>query len=180
MAKISGRKIKRFFNLGDTATTRPAKGKALEDLVCYLFGCVPGISVTKRNAVNVFTSEEIDVAFWNDQAGRGFYFLPWTILVECKNWSSAVGAAEVGWFDSKLKRRGLEFGVLVSANGITGTPDDISAAHEIIRNSLSEGRKMVVITRTEIESLGESSELVKMVKEKLCELAVSGTLFLEN
>ncbi len=31
--------------------------------------------------------------------------------------------------------------------------DDISAAHEIIRAALSEGRKLVVVTRTEIEGL---------------------------
>ena len=43
-------------------------GKALEDVVRYvLFEKVPGISVTKRNVRNVFDTEEVDVAFFNER-----------------------------------------------------------------------------------------------------------------
>ncbi len=67
MARISNKKIKDFFTIGDTATTTTEKGKALEDLTCYVFDKIPGISVTARNELNMFDTEEIDVAFWNEQ-----------------------------------------------------------------------------------------------------------------
>ena len=110
--------------------------------------------------------------------GDGFYFLPNIILVECKNWSKPVSSEEVNWFDSKLKRRGQSFGILIAANGITGNSQNVESAHEIIRVALSEGRQLVVITQTEIKTLQTTQDLVSLIQEKLCELVVSGTLFL--
>jgi hypothetical protein len=184
MARISRKRIRAYWDISDSADTttpegRIEKGRALEDLVCYLFGQVPGITVSKRNELNEFESEEIDVAFWNMKHNKGLYFLPDVIIVECKNWSSAVGSDEVSWFDSKLRRRrAFSYGILVAANGITGNPRDKSRAHDVISNALSEGRQIVVITRAEIDALSDSSELVELIKEKICELAVSGRLFL--
>lgn len=178
MPDISPDEVKRHLEIGDKAKTMSEKGRALEDLVCYLFEQIPGVDHGKRNALNVFGSEEIDVAFWNKMDGSGFYFLPHIILVECKNWSRPVGSEEVDWFNSKLKRRGQTFGILVAASGVTGDSQRISAAHETIRIALSEGRRLVVVTRAEIERLRTTNELVSLIQEKLCELVVSGTLFL--
>lgn len=178
MPEISQEVIRRYIETGEQAKTTVEKGRALEDLVCYLFEQVPGVNIGKRNTLNTFKSEEIDVAFWNRMDVNGFYFLPNIILVECKNWSQPVGSEEVNWFDSKLKRRGQTFGILIAANGITGNSQKIEAAHEIIRVALSEGRQLIVITKTEIENLQFTEELVQLIQEKLCELVVSGTLFL--
>jgi hypothetical protein len=178
MPDISHEIIKKYFDAGNQAKTTFEKGRALEDLVCYLFEQVPGVSIGKRNTLNTFKSEEIDVAFWNRMDVDGFYFLPNIILVECKNWSQPVGSEEVNWFDSKLKRRGQPFGILIAANGITGNSQKVEAAHEIIRVALSEGRQLIVITKVEIENLRFTEQLVRLIQEKLCELVVSGTLFL--
>ena len=139
---------------------------------------MPGISIAKRNALNDFSSEEIDVAFWNKKSKKGLYFLDDIVIIECKNWSSPVGSSEVAWFDTKIKHRGLSFGVLIAANGVTGSASDRSAAHQIIAAALVEKRRMVVVTTHEIRDLGSSDDLVVMLQEKLCELAVAGTLFL--
>lgn len=178
MPAFSQKIVRRYFEASDQSKTTVEKGRALEELVCYLFEQVPGVSVGKRNALNTFKSEEIDVAFWNSREVDGFYFLPNIILVECKNWSEPVGSEEVNWFDSKLKRRGQPFGIFIAANGITGNARRIEAAHEIIRVALSEGRQLIVITRAEINNLRATEDLVKLIQEKLCELVVSGTLFL--
>ncbi|BAZ09704.1 hypothetical protein NIES4071_15140 [Calothrix sp. NIES-4071] len=178
MPEISQDIIKNYFEAGQQAKTTVEKGRALEDLVCYIFEQVPGVSTGKRNKLNTFGSEEIDIAFWNRMDANGFYFLQNIILVECKNWSQPVGSEEVNWFDSKLKRRGQTFGILIAANGITGNSQKIEAAHEIIRVALSEGRQLVVITQAEIETLVSTEQLVQLIQEKLCELVVSGTLFL--
>lgn len=178
MARISQQRIQQFFSIGDNAQTTAQKGRALEDLVCYIFEKIPGITVTKRNTLNQFHSEEIDIAFWNKPNENGLYFLQNIILVECKNWSQPLGSAEVGWFDAKLRRRAQPFGILVAANGITGNAPDKTAAHDVISAALAEGRQFVVITRQEIENLISSSGLVELIQIKLCELAVSGTLLI--
>ena len=58
MARISQVKIGEYFARGDNAQTTTEKGRALEDLTCYLFERVPGITITRRNELNVFQSEE--------------------------------------------------------------------------------------------------------------------------
>ena len=150
MASYSKPRIDHFLLRSDNAQSTADKGRALEDLTCYVFEKVPGISIAKRNAMNAFDTEEIDIALWNERSSRGFSFLPHIILVECKNWSSAVSSAEVSWFAEKLESRGLDFGILIAANGITGNTVDINRAHNIVARHLGNGR---------------------------CELAVAGVVF---
>src|SRR5258708_29586173 len=82
----------------DGAATNDAKGKALEDLACYLFGQIPGVSITERNPLNAFATEEIDVALWNEQDPAGLKAFNAGILVECKFWSKPVGSEQVAGF----------------------------------------------------------------------------------
>jgi hypothetical protein len=168
--------VQAYVDTGTNGATTADQGRALENLICYVFALVPGISISRRNALNAFRTEEIDVALWNDAHPDGLFFLPNIILVECKNWSSRVSSAELSWFDSKLRSRGLDFGVLVAARGITGEPADLTAAHSVIAAALREGRRLVVIRSDELLALTDSSQLVWLVKEKLCDLAVRGTV----
>jgi hypothetical protein len=175
MAAIDQATVQAFFEVGENGATSAVKGRALEDLICYLFAQVPGVTITRRNEMNAFDTEEIDVALWNDAHVEGFFFLPNIILIECKNWSSGVSSVEVNWFDSKLRNRGLNFGILIAANGITGNAMQLTAAHFTVATALAEGRRLVVFTKEEILGLTESLQLVLLVKEKLCDLAVKGT-----
>jgi Restriction endonuclease len=168
--------IEAYVEAGTNGATTADQGRALEDLIGYVFTQVPGISITRRNEMNAFQTEEIDVALWNDGHPDGFFFLPNIILVECKNWSRRVSSAEVSWFDTKLRNRGLNFGVLVAANGVTGDSAEITAAHSIVAAALREGRRLVVIRSEELLALTDSPALVRLVKEKLCDLAVRGTV----
>ena len=168
--------IEAYIDIGMNGATTVDQGRALEDLICYVFAQVPGVSITHRNEKNAFRTEEIDVALWNDGPADGFFFLPNIILVECKNWSGKVGSVELNWFDSKLRSRGLSHGVLVAANGITGDSADITAAHSIVASALRDGRRLIVFRNEELLALTDSMRLVHLVKEKLCDLAVKGTL----
>lgn len=176
MPLIVQSEVRAYLSTGSSAASSMERGNALEDLICYVFGQVPGISVTRRNQKNVFQTEEIDVAFWNDGFPEGFFFLPNIVLVECKNWSQKVGSAQLSWFDAKLRSRGLSFGVLIASQGITGNPGELTAAHSIVAGALREGRRLVVITSEELTRLQDSSQLIYLVKEKLCDLAVNGTV----
>jgi hypothetical protein len=169
--------VRDYFLLGSSSATTVDQGRALEDLVCYLFEAIPGIEVTERNVTNPFGTEEIDVAFWNDQARPGLWFLPTTLLVECKNWSRPVGSAEVAYFVRKLQNRGLDLGFLIATRGVTGSTGTLTDAHFEIAAALRDGVRVVVVDRTEIEQLTHSDDIVNLVKRKLCMLAARGTSF---
>jgi hypothetical protein len=178
VAALSQQKISDLFAEGDAATTPYAKGKKLEELVTYIFGKVPRVKFYKANVVNNAASEEVDVAFFNNRIKTGFPFLQYLLLVECKNWSAPVGAVNVREFATKLKHRACAYGVLVAANGITGNPQDRTAAHDAIRMALAtEGISIIVITRAEIEGWALTEEVVDLFKLKLCELTVDGSIF---
>jgi len=176
MANYSRKTLVGYFRNCDNGATNQIKGKAFEDLACYLFQTIPGVSIAVRNKKNAFYNEEIDVAVWNDRIHRGLPFLPNVILIECKNWVSPVGSIEVSWFCQKLQSRGLDFGILIANNGITGNSVDLDAAHNTIALHLANKRTVIVITRAEIEILTTTEQIVKLIKEKLCLLAVSGRI----
>lgn len=178
MARLCPSRIQGLFETGDLAATTTEQGRALEDLICYVFERVPGIEVARRNILNTFETEEIDVAFWNNRQRNGLYFLPNIILVECKNWSRPIGSQEVAYFVQRLQNRGRDHGILVAANGITGSSEDRDRAHYEIAMALGRGFHILVLTRAEIETLTDTTQLVSLLKEKLCELAVSGTVFI--
>jgi Restriction endonuclease len=161
----------------DQATTYDAKGKALEDLACYLFGLVPGVSITERNPLNAFATEEIDVALWNEQDAAGLKSFNLVILVECKSWSKPVGSEQVAWFLKKIENRGLDFGLLLAMSGVTGDAQDKGQAHYEVAMALPKKIRIVVITRAEIGALSTTEELVTLIRRKVCQLAVAGTLW---
>ncbi|MFD6791528.1 restriction endonuclease [Streptomyces anthocyanicus] len=177
MTAIDRDHVAALLEAGDTAASNAARGKAFEDLLTYLFELVPGISATVRNRLDAFASEEIDIAFWNDGDPNGPRQFDQIILVECKNWSKPVGAAEVTIFNAKLEARGRPLGILVAASGITGDASDLSSAHQILFRALGQKREILVVTRSEIEQLGETDDLVMLLKRKKLQLAVSGTIY---
>jgi hypothetical protein len=177
MPAFSAKRTSQLLHQVRNGVTTTQRGRSLEDLVCYLFGKVPGIAITHRDQLNTFQAEEIDVALWNDKLHGVLDYLPNIVLVEAKNWSNPVGSAEVSWFDQKLRNRGLDFGVLVALSGITGNAEDRTSAHQIIAGSLREQRRIVVMTDTDLTGLRNTDDLIMLIKTKLCELAVTGTLF---
>jgi hypothetical protein len=176
MALYNINTINSYLNAGNNGATTAVKGKAFEDLICYLFDLIPGVEITQRNRMNAFNTEELDVAIWNDKKPKGLFYLPHIVLIECKNWTNPVSSIEVNWFASKLESRGRDFGILVANNGITGDPADLTAAHSILARHLEKGRQIIVINRADIQQLTDTRDLIKLIKEKLCLLAVSGTI----
>jgi hypothetical protein len=170
--------IRRQLQQSGNATTYYHKGRALEDLMCCLFEAIPGITAT-RNKKNVFETEEVDICVYNVFSPGGLpspAFPPW-ILIECKNWSQKVSSSEVSWFDTKLRDRGLSLGILIATQGITGDSQRLTDAHFIVAKALSEQRKIIVITREDIEGLTSGSDLVVLLIDKLSNLYLNMTCF---
>jgi hypothetical protein len=177
MARYAARTIQgHLARCNNMALTAQQRGASFEDLASYIFSRIPGIGIVERDEMNVFANEEIDIALWNERAKLGLSFLSNIILIECKNWYNPVSSIEVAWFAQKLVSRGLDFGILIANNGITGNAAQLTASHNIISQHLAQKRKIIVITREDIETLTETSDLVTLIKQKLCRLAVSGRI----
>jgi hypothetical protein len=171
MAKYSVEKQRQFWERADdSSSSHAARGKALEELVVYLMEKIPGVSVIGTNTVSAFESEEIDVGLKNLRSSQGLSFLPTFFVVECKNWSRKVGSAEVAWFDWKVRSRGQELGILVATQGITGRSHEMSSAKEIVASALREKRQLVVITKSDIEDVAETADLVRVIEDRIGEL----------
>ena len=83
----------------------------------------------------------------------------------------APGYPELALFNDKLRSRGRPLGIFVAAVGITGDPASRTAAYEVLNGALREGREIIVLTRREIEDLGDTDELVLLLKKKRAQLA---------
>ncbi len=175
MAAYDPAVIKEYLAVVDNPPTAAAKGKAFEDLACYLLNGIPGITITARNEMNTFATEEIDVACKNDNDPAGLGGLVDFFLVECKGWKDAVNSEQVSWFLTKIRHRGVRFGILIAANGITGEPEHLSRANFFVSVEMATfGIKMVVVTREEIEKLTSGEDLAKLIIQKVCTLHASG------
>lgn len=175
MAAYDAAVIKEYLSLVDSSSTNAAKGKAFEDLACYLLNAIPGITITARNETNTFATEEIDVACKNENDPAGLGSLVDFFLVECKGWSDAVNSEQVSWFLTKIRHRGVRFGVLIAANGITGEPAHLSRANFLVGVEMATfGIKMVIVTRQEIEKLTSGEDFARLILQKVCVLQASG------
>ena len=136
---------------------------------------IPGIKITARNEMNTFATEEIDVACKNDNDPEGLGALVDFFLVECKGWRDAVNSEQVSWFLTKVRHRGVRFGILIAANGITGEPEHLSRANFLVGVEMATfGIKMVIVTRAEIEVLTSGEDFARLIIHKVCTLHATG------
>lgn len=175
MAAYDTAVIQGYLAIVDNSSTNAAKGKAFEDLACYLLDGIPGVRVTARNEMNTFATEEIDVVCKSENDPSGLGGLVDFFLVECKGWKDAVNSEQVAWFLTKIRHRGLRFGILLAANGITGEPEHLSRANFLVSAELAAfSIRMVIITRDEIETLASGEQLAEVIIRKVCTLYASG------
>lgn len=174
MSAISQADTRRRFQAIDAAPTGQQRGQLLEDLANSILGSIPGMRFQDRRQRNYFNSDEIDLSHHNLRRRGGLESLdfPDFILVECKHQRRPAGAIDVCWFLTKLLRRSLTFGILVSTTGITGDADDLSEAHEIGAYFLQQGIRLVVLTRTDLEAVKSHRELVDLVHRRVAGLVL--------
>jgi hypothetical protein len=118
----------------------------------------------------------VDILFWNKRLPKGFYHLETPFLVECKNRETPVPAREIVNFSHLLEMRACRDGILIAANGITGTPGTLTELYFEISAALAKGRRIMVINRAEMESFSHTDHIVEHLKVKILELAMLSTL----
>ncbi len=172
---LEPRVIRRYLTDAKAAETSDAKGKLYEELVRYLFESIPGC-IAERNLTNVFRTEQIDVAVGNARLDHGLWLLPHVVLVECKDWDKPVDSGTVGYFMNILAGRGIELGVLVAANGITGDREDLTNAHALGLHGSPRAIKIVVITSEDIVSLKSIDDFVELLHRRYLRSFATGAI----
>jgi hypothetical protein len=158
----------------DLALTAHDKGRTFEEISAYVFSALEGVEVTHRDAR--MEAEELDLVLWNAQIEA--VLRPWddVILVECKNWSQAIGAPVLDSFIGKLRRRSCTTGILVAANGVTGGfingDGNEAGAIGIMTAALQEGIRVIVITKDDLIALTSVDDLRNLIKHRYCGLYV--------
>lgn len=167
MVAIPQQEIIALLAAGDAGNTAQ-KGLALEQVVNQTLGLFSGVTLIHRNAIDIAGSCEIDLILSNNQHPDGLPFLPFYLVVECKNWQAPVDTATVRAFTSKLHMMRMKFGLLVAANGITGNAADHTACHAHIRDEFNRNELiLLVVTRVELTALNSTEEFGALLKLKL-------------
>ncbi|WP_409025367.1 restriction endonuclease [Halalkalicoccus salilacus] len=71
----------------------------------------------------------------------------WYILVECKNWSTAIGASEIRDFIGKMDSSKTRLGVVFARNGISG---ESKGAQKKIEDEHQTNNTMVIVSMVKI------------------------------
>jgi Restriction endonuclease len=158
----------------DQALSTTARGRAFEQLFCYLLDGVPGI-VYEVDRVNFAQSDEIDIAVANTGNVSGLACFPTLFLVEAKNWTDPVDSSSVGAFIDKLRDRHIELGILVAASGVTGDPTTLRAAYHKAASAQTSGYRILLIIMDDLLRLRTSDEFTTLLVKRLLGLAASGT-----
>ncbi|MFX4283979.1 restriction endonuclease [Aliarcobacter butzleri] len=167
-----------LINNVDASTTNQQKGQSFELLCIYMFEYLNGVDITEHDIR--MPSEEIDIVLWNAQTEE--IFRPWdsVILVECKNWSSTVGASVLDNFINKVRRRSLKTGIFVAANGVTGGfvkgDGNEPGAVGILTSALQDGIRIIVITMNDIRAITSLDDIRVLIKKRYCGLYVHKVL----
>ena len=172
MPTISHTRILQFISVIQKSRSRNEQGFALEELLCSLFKKIPGLSITKRNEERKFDGKDIDIIIWNDQKSDGFYFLPNILSIGAHRWLEQIDSEHINWFINRLIKRGLSFGILVAMNGLVEDDGERALVRQQISSALNDERQIVILRGKDLEKISSTEQLVTLVKEKLCELAV--------
>ncbi|MGO9963559.1 MAG: restriction endonuclease [Acidimicrobiales bacterium] len=159
----------------DAAIGSVEKGKTLEELLAYLLESIPGSTELRRNVINEFGTEEIDLIFLHQPCPDGLWFLSALILVECKNWSRPVDSRATSYFADGIRSRGCDTGILVAANDVSGTTAQPSGGRFVAATYLMrDGVKVLVVTLEELHQITTIAEFVALLRRSLMDLVSSG------
>jgi hypothetical protein len=150
------------------APSTKVTGKDLEKLAWYFLGSIPGFEVrsdlraedTQYDGLVRNTGPKYDF-----RADLGFH-----LLVECKQWSEAVGVAEVSQFINKLVLQDCGAGFLFSSRGITGEGKMRDAELQILKAHYRAGKVILVLNESDFRSVSAGKNLLLILREKYEEL----------
>jgi tetratricopeptide (TPR) repeat protein len=147
----------------EQARTNSEKKRSLELLSESLFGGIQGF--TPLPSTRTYTGE-LDRIIRNENGTHPFLKgLGAHILVECKNWSTKVGANHIRIFLDKMDEHRCQVGVMLAKQGITGK--GIREAKGRIWGKFQQnGIILMILSKGDIERIIRCENLIQIMKEK--------------
>jgi hypothetical protein len=160
----------------DAAPNTTVKGARLENLMCWLFPHLPGVTAHRKNVYSEDGSQEVDVVFSYDSAQRGIPGFGFYFIGECKNWARPVDSGTVAWMDWKIQLGGVSEGILLATEGVTQRGGRRSDASAIIAkaNASTPQRRILIVTLDEVSALSSTADLKQLLIDRMLDL-VTGT-----
>ncbi|AUZ25983.1 acetylglutamate semialdehyde dehydrogenase [Bacillus cabrialesii] len=169
-------KLSQFKNLHQpkVKANKREKGKALEELVTFLFNTTSIFKVLE----NIHTStNEIDVIMTLNSKGRrflseGFLDNKFDIfLAECKNYNKTIGVTWVGKFWSLLNSSPTKLGIIFSYHGLSGRKwaDGIGLTKKIYMSKERIEDKICIIDFNikDFEQIAEGHSILDIISSKI-------------
>jgi hypothetical protein len=163
-------RLKTLLAACESATGAHARGSALEDLVQHIFAATPSVTLYRRDVKDQDGTQEVDLVFSHLQHVSLLPIPDVTIIVECKNERRKATSEQITRFGTKLRTRNAKIGIFVTAAGLSGKNKPAVAAHAAIRDELSAGASIIVVTAAELAAVTSSDELAVLLRDRLLEL----------
>ena len=173
MTNISQSKINQTLGLIRKSESIEEQRYAMKLLMTNVLEKIPGVSVTEGIGSNKSNENEIKIVCWNEQNIDGLYFFPSILAVGAINWLDPVRSDHIKWFVGNMKKMGLSCGILFGVDNLTEDEVEREDTRKLISLALSDEREVVILDGSDLEKLTSSKQLVSLIKEKLCELAVA-------
>lgn len=141
------------------------KGKRLEDLIQYLIGTVPGLTVTVVRAKR--GRAEVDLFCCNVSCDPCLWQLGALILVECKNRKKKAEPADIRNLVPTMEAKGIHAAMIVSRAGFS------AGAMAEIEHQLSGGKMILPISLSDLEGINNEKSAYDLLREKIEEVELS-------
>lgn len=136
--------LKTIFEECISVTESTEKGRTLELLAEILFEVEPFLKLHLSN--KRYSTGELDRLFKVKKIPSTiFQEFSDILVVECKNWSSKVGAKEIRDFSGKMEDLQSEIGIIISKEGITGDQNFIKDAKGELRRLWDRNSKIIIV-----------------------------------
>lgn len=140
------------------------KGDSLEDVTEFLFKGLKGVSIKDKNLRT--RSREIDIVLeYSQNPTNPFNLSSRFALVECKNKEGSMNVQEVDNFVGNLRETGVDLGIIVSWNGISGEDSGRNAAGAI--NNQKNRFEIITITSQDLYRILDGKSLHDIIGERL-------------
>lgn len=165
--KIDLRQYSQLLEQVFIAETNDEKKKSLEILAKTLFESIPFLTCKHSNLRTA--SSEIDLVIQYDGSNLSTIFDEFGryFLVECKNWKSSVGAAQVRDFLGKVQKSRIKLGIIFAKNGISGAHGGADALREIHVAFDSHGIYLLVMSEEDLRAIERGANFYRILDEKI-------------
>ncbi len=152
--------------------SKEEKGESLEKLAELIFGCIYGVSVTKKETMNEAGGLDRIVHLGvSESTPFVLGFIGEEFLVECKNEQGSVEINDTHHFLKKIETEGVLVGIIVSIKGLSGKSEGSKKFSEFAKRlAAQDGSRPILLLDFDLKTLKricEGESVVRILDTRL-------------